>query len=435
MIHPVIRLRIFLQNRVLTRAIKEPMVVLLVMQLMLVPVQAFSQKENADTISKPVGGLWGSVILDYFYKTHADLKERGNYQYSGLPATTNALQFRRVFLGYDFRPEKKFSVEFLLAAEENIQVTRTGGFTPGAAGDRLTGYKFSPYIKYANVRWKDIWRGTDLVLGMMSTPLIRVVSAPAWGNRAIEKTMADLNKYPTTDLGISLQGMLDPLTGKTGFDLMAGTGTNGKPGTFNSGNFYGDIWVKSLNKKLWFDLYGEYHTTVNGGNSPGSQRSGMVLKIAVAYIGTGVTIGAEGLLDFEKNGIKAVRQIPGGTDTTFQNSNAGGISLYAHGPVIRNLLGFFVRMDHFNPDTYYHPQIYTSYFGTAGGPADPNTVSDFFTCGLDCTPVKSFHIEPNIWFVRFTARQQDLTGKAARDFDLVWRLTCSFSFGAKKNPG
>ena len=404
----------------------------MVFLLLLFSVHAYSQKQNTDTLSKAGGSLWGSVILDYFYKAHADQEGRGIYQYSGLPATTNAFQFRRVFLGYDYVIDKKFSAELLLAAEEDRQVVPAGSGSV-SSGDLLTDNKFAPYIKYANLRWKNIWRGTDLVLGTMGTPLIRAISAPAWGNRVIEKTIADLNKYPTTDLGISLQGELDPLTGKTGYDLMAGTGTNVKSGTGNSGNFYGDFWTKLFHKKLWVDLFGEYHIIRPASNTVDSLRSGEVLKLTVAYCGSGITIGAEGFIDYEKNGVAGIRKIPGGTDTSLQHAKACGFSFYAHGPLIRDRLGFFVRFDHFNPNTFYNNQYFASYTRTTGGPADPNTITDFFTGGVDFSPVNAVHIEPNLWYFQYTGLQQDLTGNAAKDFDLVWRLTFYFSFGAKQS--
>ncbi len=406
--------------------------ILPVFVLLLFSVDAYSQKQNTDTLPYPGGSLWGSVILDYFYKAHADQEGRGNYQYSGLPAATSAFQFRRIFLGYDYLIDKNFSAELLLAAEEDRQVVPSGGGA-GSSGDLLTDHKFAPYIKYANLRWKHIWTGTDLVLGTMSTPLIRVISAPAWGNRTIEKTIADLNKYPTTDLGISLQGELDPLTGKAGYDLMAGTGTNVKSGTGSAGNFYGDFWLKLFHKKLWVDLYGEYHKTKPASNAADSSRSGEVLKLTVAYCSSVITIGAEGIINHEKNGVAGIRKIPGGTDTLLQDGKASGYSLYAHGPILGDRLGFFVRYDHFNPNTYYNNQFFASYTSINGGPADPNTIRDFFTGGLDFSPVKSVHIEPNLWYFLYTGQQHGLAGNAAKDFDLVWRLTFYFSFGTKQS--
>src|SRR3954452_19051309 len=112
------------------------------------------------------GRLWGYAFGDYYYKSHADTLNRGgSNQYTGIPQSRNEFQMRRIYLGYDYNITKKFSAELLLAAEDNIT---TGSGT--TSGDLLTDNKFSFYIKLANIRWKNIWKGTDLVVGQAATP-------------------------------------------------------------------------------------------------------------------------------------------------------------------------------------------------------------------------------------------------------------------------
>ena len=59
--------------------------------------------------------------------------------------------------------------ELLLAAEDNFPAYNAPGQT-AANGDELSNSKETFFIKLANVRVKNIWKGTDLVLGEQSTP-------------------------------------------------------------------------------------------------------------------------------------------------------------------------------------------------------------------------------------------------------------------------
>src|SRR5215475_4077549 len=76
------------------------------------------------------GRLWGYMFGDYYAKGHSDSLQRGNAnQYSGIPTSRTAFQFRRIYLGYDYNITSKFAAELLLAAEENFPA----GNPPGGA--------------------------------------------------------------------------------------------------------------------------------------------------------------------------------------------------------------------------------------------------------------------------------------------------------------
>jgi len=45
------------------------------------------------------------------------------------------------------------------------------------------------YIKLANIRWKQIWKGTDFVFGQMATPTFALMSEKIWNYRSIEKPL------------------------------------------------------------------------------------------------------------------------------------------------------------------------------------------------------------------------------------------------------
>src|ERR1035437_4498578 len=152
-----------------------------------------------DSSFKPSGKLWGYAFGDYYYKAHSDTLNRGGAnQYTNIEKGSNAFQFRRIYLGYNYDITLRFSAELLLAAEDNI-------------------------------RWKNICKGTDLVIGQAATPAFPLLIEPIWSYRSIERTISAIRRSPSFDLGATLQGKFDPETGNYGYNIMVGNGTSAKP--------------------------------------------------------------------------------------------------------------------------------------------------------------------------------------------------------------
>jgi hypothetical protein len=388
------------------------------------------QAQTTDSAFKPSGRIWGLAFADYFYKAHSDSLNRGGYQYSKVAKNTNAFQYRRLYLGYNYDIAPNFSVEVLLAAENDVTSSSTTGVSTGGAGDVLQDNSFAPYIKLANIRWKNIWKGTDLVVGEQATPLA-TISEPAWGYRNIEKTIADFNKSNTYDVGASLQGKFDPATANFGYDVMIGNGAKSVPESDNYKWIYGDLWGKFLDKKLQVQLYADYNKIGYVGAGAVYPHSRNMWKATVNYVTAPFTIGVEGFINNDKNDVQGVA-INGATrDTTTLNANGVGLSIYAHAQIVKEKLQIFARYDNFNPDSKYDNVAYATYLKPSGNIYDPNTKTQFLTAGLDFTPVKNVHFEPNIWYVKYQNRQANVTGAAAGDHDLVYRMTVFFSFGNK----
>lgn len=404
------------------------MIFILFISFQLLPLQ--SEAQAKDSTFRPGGKIWGLVYADYFYKSHADQLSRGSYQYSKLSGDISAFQYRRVYLGYNYSITKKFSAQILLAAENDAQASKSG-VSKGAAGDVLVNNNFAPYIKFANLRWKDIWKGTDLVIGGTLTPTIEAASEPTWVYRSVERTILDFNKTNPFDYGIKLQGKFDPLTRNFGYDVMVGNGTNAVPENDKYKWFYGDLWAKLFDKKLWIDVFADYNKIGYTDNNLSYPHSRNAWKITLAYVTDPFTIGVEGFITDNKNDVGGVHISGTAKDTTVLNAAARGISLYAHGTILKNKLAFFVRYDNFNPDTKYDNTKYVTYTVPAGNVYEPNTRTNFITTGLDITPAKNVHFEPNIWYVRYSGQQKNLSGVAAHDYDMVWRMTFYFVFGSK----
>src|ERR1700733_5228196 len=123
--------------------------------LLLLTGSAIAQTDATDTVAefKPHGQLWGCAFGDYAYKGNADVLNRGgSNQYTGVPVNTSLFQWRRIYLGYDYEISKHFSAQFTLSAENDY-----GAPFSSTAGDLLANNKLAPFVKYANIRWKNIW--------------------------------------------------------------------------------------------------------------------------------------------------------------------------------------------------------------------------------------------------------------------------------------
>lgn len=380
-------------------------------------VNAQTANVKQDSIFKPSGKLWGLAFGDYYYKAHSDALNRGGAnQYTNIEKGRNAFQFRRIYLGYNYDITSKFSAELLLAAEDNFS-----NIAGVQNGDLLTNNKLAFYIKLANIRWKNIWKGTDLVVGQVSTPAYPLLVDPVWGYRSVERTITDIRRTPSFDPGAALQGKFDPATGNFGYNLMVGNGTGARPENDKFKWFYGDVWAKFFDKKLVFDLYADYQR-LNWTSS--LHNSHNMIKGFAAYTTPGFTAGVEAFLNRGKNDVVGIK----GTSADTLNANATGVSTFVRGRVIADKLGFFARVDRFNPDTKYDEKKYSTYKGLSAN-YEPNNKETFVTAGLDFTPVKNVHFMPNVWYNHYKSERSTTSGNANHDYDLVYRITFYYVYG------
>lgn len=414
--------------------------------------------DSAFKVNSPNSGrVWGYMFGDYYYKSNADALSRGgSNQYSGIPKNRNAFQFRRIYLGYDYNISKKFAAELLLAAEDNFPGFNAPS-SSSASGDQLLNNKLSFYIKLANIRWRNIWKGTDFIFGQVATPAFPLLSERIWNYRSIERTISDIRRTPSYDLGASLQGVFDPATKNYGYDIMIGNGTSAKPASTSFKWLYGDVYAYLFDKKLVVDLYADYLRT-NWSYNPKQDRSRQMLKGYIAYNsaataksgmnpGSGYTVGAEFFVNNLKNDLFATK-IAGGVDTI--NNAATGLSLYVHGDIVKSKLRFFARFDAYNPMKKINNSIYNKYAGNTGNyndnsylltyngngtPTSATATGDqtykqsFVTAGLDWTPAKNVHIMPNLWYVHYASQLDGATAPASGDHDTVYRITFYYVFG------
>lgn len=351
---------------------------------------------------KPSGKVWGYVFGDFFAKLNADTLNRGNTQYSGVANKMNAFDFRRAYLGFDYNISEKFSTEILVSYEgQTLSDNATRTF----------------FLKSANLRWKNIIKNTDLVIGQMSTPSFPMMSEKIWAYRSIEKTIADMRKISVSnDVGIAIQGKLDS-KGNFGYNLMVGNGTAQKIETDVYKKYYGDVYAKFLDQKVIIDLYADHEEIKD---LPGYHKSKTSYKLFLAYNTEKITAGVEVFQQVQKNFVAVADSVTSATiDTT--DASLFGASVFVKGRIIKEKLNFYARFDMFDPDSKYDANKY--YFSGAS----PVTET-FITAGLDYTPHKNIHIMPNIWYNAYYNRTKNATGKSLSDYDLVARLTFYYIF-------
>lgn len=438
------------------------------------------KKAAEDTAWKPQRRIWGYAFGDFAYTGHAPAvnstfgKENNYYQ---VPTYRNSFQFRRIYLGYDYEITKKFKAEVLLEAapSENTALATTaattgtvviGGVTypvtipsttSGVAnGDNTADGKIAFYIKNFNLRTRDLWTGTDFVIGEMSTPGFALnepgtngptsLSEATWGYRSIEKTVTDFHSNNSFDVGAALQGTFDPDTKNFGYVLMVGnntkatnvtiynsasgiSATNPNPNTGFFKIFYGDIWTKWFNNHLYVDVYADYAKTASNTVSTataagfvGPQEHNME-KIFAAYVDKKFTFGVEAYT--QKIGNAVVNT----TNKVAEDATVNAFSVFAKGTFAKNW-NAFGRFDKYNPDTKFNGADTYGSALTNYSAYDPTVKSQFYTFGLDYNPTKNVHFMPNVWFIRYFDQYDTATkGYLPDNHTLVYRFTFFYTFG------
>ena len=380
----------------------------------------FSMSANAqeDSAFKSGGKLWGLAYGDFAYKSKSDSFNRGGVnQYTGIKQGESIFQFRRIYLGYDYAISRRFSAEFLLSAEDNETTSATT--TSVTSGDLLVDSKLSMSVKLANIKWKNIFRGSDLTIGQSYTPAAVLTSEVVWDYRCIERTVSDIRRTPTYDMGARLNGTFynTPAT-EVGYCAMVGNGTLAKPENDPFKWFYGDVYAKLLNKRIILDLYADY-TKINWTANWHHDRS--MVKGMIAYTAPKFTVGVEAFMNSIMNDDIVTAKT--GTDTI--TNKAVAVSVFARGRIYRDILGFFIRYDNYDPSGNNNNSLYSK-DAPITATYDPNTKEQFFTAGIDFSPISKIHIMPNVWYNAYnSAGPQTLSN----GYDLVYRLSLYYVYG------
>ena len=366
-------------------------------------LSAFGQSDTtkAKVEFKPSGKLWGYAFGDFLYKGYTNKFGMTNTQYAGTPKDFNSLEFRRIYLGYDYDISEHFSSQLILAYE---------GTSLASDGNR------SIYIKIANLRWKNIIHNGDLVIGAMAPPTF-ANSESVWSYRSLEKTIMDMRKIgASNDVGISLQGKLND-KGDYGYNLMISNGSGAKPETDRFKKFYANVYAKFMDQKIILDLGADNEWAQSHPN----QKSKTTYKVFLGYQTKTFAVGIEAFQQVQENNSLIYNdQVPATIQDTV-NALASGISVFARGSITKKM-GYVLRYDYYNPDSKFSANnIYAaSYTGMY--------TESFVLAGLDFAPIKNVHLMPNIWYDMYNNRYSDVNNLSKKSNDLAFRLTVHYIF-------
>ena len=447
--------------------------------LTLVGIAAMPIISNAQL--KVTGLLFG----DYAFKTQADslgarrLGTGGKpfpAEYNQLPKNYSGFNIRRAYLNFDYDINSRIHVEAVLAHEST---TPTGSAEVAPDNNNIM------FLKYADVRIKQVFTGTDLIIGQQRTPTFCTSggSEPLWEYRPIERTITDFNRLASsTDLGVGLEGKY--LNNNLGYNILyannqgakalfeSNTTTNGpaQVGTTpfttaqTAPRLYADVWYKFFDR-LEVQMYWDY--SCYNFNYDTTQKKyqtvSSTIKPMIAWIQPGLfTIGAEYYVQTNTYAANDVNGVLGVTNVgsykaaanlnEMRSTTPTGWSIWGHVVIIKDndtakvskrvgmmqdgqkggILSLFARYDSYDPDHSMTDVLASNPFNRKKGIYSTST---FITAGLDWEPMKAVHIMPNIWIENFTQKYESSELSSVAGFqaqkngtDMVLRLSAYYNF-------
>ncbi|HPD32937.1 MAG TPA: hypothetical protein P5545_01875 [Bacteroidota bacterium] len=273
---------------------------------------AFSQDKNAVGSVGPVK-FSGYMFGDLFYNADAiDSTQRD----------VNGFNFRRIYFTADYTINDKFSSRFRL--ESSI----------------ANGSNINVFVKDAYLQWANIFRGSNLVIGISPTPAFDV-SESVWGYRSLEKTPLDyFGLVPSRDMGIDLKGKFDD-KGILKYWVKLGNNSGSKPETDKYKRYYGSLqFTPSKNFTVIVD--GDYNTLPP---KAGLNNSAFTGDVFVNFNkGKIFSVAAEVFIKSQQNNYK-----PSGA-TSPETQNGLGFSFWAKSMFTDNI-GIVGRFDMWDPNT------------------------------------------------------------------------------------
>ncbi len=332
------------------------------------------QAQDKD-IFKPHGYIIGKLYGDYYYKLSGAGNNFSTVPYARKTKGFNAFDFRKVELGgvYQFTPNISAKVEI-----ESKDTFLSDGKRP-------------PYLKVAQLKISEIIPNGSLLVGQTETPTFSSTSEKIWGYRSLAKTLPDMREFgESDDFGVALSGTFSR-DSTFGYTVMVGNGT----GTRIENNKYKKVYLglhANLDNGLRFELYADYE----GNSAQGVNTGRTTFKGFAAYQLPVLTVGLSGSMQYRKNAVQ----------NHSVNSTPSGLSLFAHGTLIKDKLNGVIRYDFYNPDRASH---YNEHF---------------MLFGLDYVAAHHVHFMPNLWINAYAAKDDASTLPA----NTLARVTLYYEF-------
>ena len=310
----------------------------------------------------------GQAFADYYWfaKNH-------NNDFNG----QHGFWFRRINLTLDNSINEEFSARVRFETEQ-----------PGKFGSGVSKEKMIPTVKDAYIKYKT--KMHSLYVGLSSTPTLLNVEK-LWNYRAVEKTIADLQKFNSSrDIGFALQGKIDQ-EGMLQYHVMFGNWAS------NSSEL-----DKAKKYMLSLSLF---------------PKEGFIFEVSGEYAdnaGKNDNIFIQGFAGLNTKEVKAGIQFFNNTkkSETLPDVKNSGLSAFASMNINENISAFG-RIDRMFDKSPSNEKI--EYL-----PFAANYKSTLLIFGMDYSPVKNIKIMPNIEVILYDGES---TGTAKPSNDIVPRLS------------
>lgn len=324
------------------------------------------------TLSQNLPKFSGLMFGDYFYNfSHHNSSDEG----------MNGFQFRRIFITTDYFISENFNSRFRLEADNISNIKSNNN-------------KMNVWVKDAYLEWIDIFKGSNLFIGISPTPAFEI-STRIWNHRFLEKTILDYNGIVSSrDMGVDLKGNLIN-DGSIKYWIKVGNNANGGPENNKQKRFYGLLEFYPF-KDFIFTAYGDFTTyttifdeSINTVIKTNSYVISLFSNYKVRNFSSGVELMCRGI----KNGFK--------NKDSIQNLTSYGISLWAYYS-LNNRFTFVGRYDFFDANSKINADGYS-----------------LIILAVDYKPLSKVHISPNCEVTKYENGNKN---------DIVPRLTFFWEF-------
>ncbi len=281
-----------------------------------------AQDKNAVGSVGPVK-FSGLMFGDLFYNANA---------INSANKDLNGWQFRRIYFTTDYTISNNFSSRFRLEADQSALSSNN---------------KISTFVKDAWLKWKDVFNGSDLFVGISPTPAFEV-SEGAWGYRSLEKTIMDyFGIVSSRDLGIDLKGKLDE-KGIVNYWLKLGNNSGNSPESNKYKRYYASFQIKP-NDNFMVNLYGDFASYAQRRDPFDGQLKNNSAFVFAGFVnykqGNSFALGVEGFIRSQQNNYS-----PLGNLSSLESQTGLGLSFWGKA-LLTEKVGVVARYDTFDPNT------------------------------------------------------------------------------------
>lgn len=322
----------------------------------------------------------GVVFGDYFYNID-----------NAVPAKKdmNGFQFRRIFFTTDFAVADNLDSRFRLESDQTANSNTNGG-------------KLGVMVKDAYLKWKEIFKGSELVIGISPTPAFETAEA-GWGYRSLEKTILDLDGIiPSRDFGVDLKGKLIE-NGSINYWLKYANNSSNGPET-DKYKRYSAMFRFKLSENLQTTVHVDYADKADKFDAFDKQTKSNNQYVGSFFLGykqkEDFSIGVEAFTRTIQNNFAKTAA------NALQDQSSFGLSVWAWG-TLTETLKLVGRFDSYDPNIK--------------NDSDGNS---FFMAGLDYKAAKNVSVIPNFQLVSYQAKNAQ--GESIKD--LTARITLVFTY-------